>query len=297
MHINRILVTGGSGFIGSHFIRHMLSKYPEVEIVNIDNLSTGSLGNLSDLKNESRYHFVHADMREREVLDAVVSEGVDVVVNTAGLGFSPFQNDQPYVDANVGTLAGLLDYIAKYNSVGGMKVQRFIQLSTYEVYGTGKVKDTHVLDPFSRYAVSKASSDMECSVRVNDSKIPAIVLRTSEVYGAQQNIHQGLSALCTQKDRWLDMKFPYDTYEWLAVQDVANAIDILIHRGKVGEIYHAGSGEYLSIHHIQKAIHTGKIPQVSHTPDDYPQVSSADLRELGWKENVTFEDAFVEMGR
>lgn len=293
MNINRILVTGGSGFVGSHFIRHVLSKYPDVQVVNIDNLSTGNMGNLSDVKTNSRYHFVRADMRQHDTLDAVLSEGVDAVVNAAGVRPSPLGHERSYIDGNVGTLSVLLDRIAHYNGLGGYTVQRFIQLSSYEVYGNTNADDVHRLAPMSRYAVSKAAADMECAVRTDDARIPAIILRACELYGPAQHSQHGLAALRTGKEQWLDMRFPYETYEWLSVYDLANAIDFLIHRGKVGEIYHAGSEEYASIRDIQKAIQGRTGLSVCEQNNDYPLVGSEALLDLGWKPKVRFEEQFL----
>ncbi|MEK7103627.1 MAG: NAD-dependent epimerase/dehydratase family protein [Patescibacteria group bacterium] len=289
MNINRILVTGGSGFVGSHFIRHMLSKYPEVQVVNIDNLSTGNLGNLSDIKTNHRYHFVRADMREHDTLDAVLSEGVDAVVNAAGVCPSPLGHNRSYIDGNVGTLTALLDRIAHYNSLEGYKVQRFIQLSSYEVYGNGGGEPVYHVQPASRYAVSKAAADMECLVRKNDANIPAMILRMSEIHGSGQHIAHGMNALLNNKDQWFDMRFPYETYEWLSVYDVVNAIDFLMHRGKVGEIYHAGSGEYASIRDIQKCVQARTPLMSSKERGDYPDVSAEALWELGWRPKVSLD--------
>ncbi len=292
MNINRILVTGGSGFVGSHCIRHMLLKYPTMQVVNIDNLSMGTIGNLLDHKTNPRYHFVHADMRERDTIDAILSEGVDAVINAAEVRPSPLGRDRSYIEGNVGVLSVLLDRIAHYNALEGYKVQRFIQLSSHEVYGSAKIHDIYRYQPTTRYAVSKAASDMECMVRMSDAHLPTIILRMSELYGVGQHPDQGLSALRGHKQEWLDMRFPYETYEWLGVEDIANAIDFLIHRGKVGEIYHAGSGEYASIRDIQKAIQTGTALKSSQHHGDYPYVRTDDLEALGWRPKMNFEESF-----
>lgn len=293
MNINRILVTGGNGFVGSHFIRHILAKYADAQVVNIDNLSTGSLNNLSDIKTNSRYHFVRADMRQHDTLDAILSEGVDAVVNAAGVRYSPLGHTVSFIDRNVGTLVTLLDRIAHYNALEGYKVQRFIQLSSYEVYGNTLVEDIHHVQPMSRYAVSKAAADMECAVRINDSHIPAIILRTCEVYGPAQHSNHGLTALKNNKEEWLDMRFPYETYEWLSVYDLANAIDFLIHRGKIGETYHAGTGDYASIRDIQRSMQTHTPIQASDQHNDYPAVGADALEALGWKPKVDFVEHFL----
>ena len=295
MNINRILVAGGSGFIGSHCIRHLLAKYPTMQVVNVDNLSTGSIANLSDVKTDRRYHFVRADIRANDTLDAILSEGVDAVINASGVRLSPLGQQRPYIEGNLSTLAVLLDRIAHYNGLEGYQVQRFIQLSSYEVYGNAKVHDAHRFQPVNRYAVSKAAGDMECGVRIHDTRIPAMILRMCELYGPAQHTSYGLAALYAHRQDWLDMRFPYETYEWLSVYDLVNAIDFLIHRGKVGEIYHAGSGEYASVRDIQKAIQNKTSLKSTQQHGDYPLVNAHDLNTLGWVPRVSFEEEMASM--
>jgi len=174
----KLLVTGGAGFIGSNFIRHMLRKYPDYEIVNLDKLTyAGNLANLKDLEDNPRYSFVKGDICDKKVVEDV-SKDVDAIVNFA----AETHVDKSIVDAGTfvttdtyGTYI-LLEAARKYH------IQRFVQISTDEVYGSiekGSFKEMDPLNPSNPYSASKAGADLLVhsyfgapiiSVRINTQK-------------------------------------------------------------------------------------------------------------------------------
>nr|NIM03376.1 NAD-dependent epimerase/dehydratase family protein [bacterium]NIO73643.1 NAD-dependent epimerase/dehydratase family protein [bacterium] len=181
----RLLVTGGAGFIGSNFIRHIIRKYPQYEVINLDKLTyAGNLDNLKDIEKNSNYTFVKGDICDRKIVDES-STDVDVIVNFAAQSHvdRSIIDASDFFDTNIDGTHNLLEAAKRHN------ISRFIQISTDEVYGSigkGSFKETDPLSPSSPYAASKAAADMVVhSYRVTFN-LPTIIARSTNNFGPYQ---------------------------------------------------------------------------------------------------------------
>src|SRR5215475_4565736 len=175
-----ILVTGGCGFIGSNFVRHVLQTEPDVSVVNLDLLTyAGNLANLADLAGHPRYRFVKGDVTDRELVRNIVRQGVSGIVHFAAESHvdRSIHDSGPFVRTNVLGTQVLLDAAREFG------VPRFIQVSTDEVYGslgpTGAFTEETPLAPNSPYSASKASADLLVRSYVHTFALPAVITRCS----------------------------------------------------------------------------------------------------------------------
>lgn len=243
----RLLVTGGAGFIGSNFIRYIIKKYPQYKIINLDKLTyAGNLDNLKDIENNSNYTFVKGDICDIRLVDELTKD-VEAIVNFA----AESHVDRSIIDAsdfirtNIDGTYNLLEATKRH------KISRLIHCSTDEIYGSideGSFKETSPLSPSSPYAASKAAADMVVhSYRVTFN-LPAIVARSSNNFGPYQYPEKIIPLFITNA---LEDK-PVPLYgdgmnvrDWLYVIDNCEAIDLILHKGKEGEIYNIGGGNEL----------------------------------------------------
>src|SRR5262249_15616928 len=178
-HMQRILVTGGCGFIGSEFVRRQLAMYPEVSIVNLDRLTyAGNLENLAEIENDPRYTFARGDISDRAFVDSLLQKtAFDAVVNFAAESHvdRSLLDSGPFVHTNVVGTQVLLDACRK------AKVPKFLQVSTDEVYGslgpTGAFTEETPLAPNSPYSASKAAADLLVRAYHHSFAFPAIITR------------------------------------------------------------------------------------------------------------------------
>jgi len=240
----KILVTGGCGFIGSNFIRYMLEKYTDYEITNLDALTyAGNPYNLTDVTQDSRYTFVEGRIEDRELVAKLIMD-VDWVVNFAAESHvdRSIVNAYPFLQTNVIGLQSLLE--ASKNS----DIERFLHISTDEVYGSlhtesGKFTEETPLAPNSPYAASKASGDLLIRAYNITFNFPAIIARPSNNYGPYQYPEKFIPLMIT--NLLDDRKVPIygeglNIRDWLYVEDTCRALDIILHKGKAGEIYNVG---------------------------------------------------------
>ena len=183
----KILVTGGAGFIGSCFVRHMLKKHPDYKIVNLDCLTyAGNIENLDDVKNNPNYTFVKGNICDKDLVSQIVSD-VDCIVNFAAESHvdRSILNPGIFIETNVQGTLNLLENAKKH------KIQRYLQVSTDEVYGTlgktGYFYETTPLAPNSPYSASKASADMLVRAYFETYKTPVLTTRCSNNYGPYQS--------------------------------------------------------------------------------------------------------------
>ena len=248
----KVLVTGGAGFIGSHYVRSLLAgHYPafaEAEVVVLDLLTyAGTLTNLPDPAGEPRLGFVHGDIRDAEVVAAVMA-GVDVVVHFAA---------ESHVDRSID---GAADFVST-NVVGTQVllaaaldagVSRFVHVSTDEVYGsidTGSWPETHPLEPNSPYSASKAGSDLLARAFHRTHGLPVCITRCSNNYGPHQFPEKVIPLFVSNL---LDgRKVPLygdglNVRDWLHVDDHCRGIQLVAEKGRDGEIYNIGGGTELT---------------------------------------------------
>ncbi len=239
----RLLVTGGAGFIGSNFIRHIFNSHKNYEIVNLDKLTyAGNIENLKDIENDKRYKFVKGDICDEKLVDMLVKD-VDVIVHFAAETHvdRSIENSGVFVKTNVLGTHNLLE-AARRN--GG---KRFHHISTDEVYGalgkTGKFSEKTPYDPRSPYSASKAASDFITRSYYHTHNLPITISNCSNNYGPYQFPEKLIPLLVTNLIE--GKKIPIygkglNVRDWLHVEDHCKAIDVILHKGKIGETYCIG---------------------------------------------------------
>lgn len=244
-----IWITGGAGFIGSHAVRHFLNKYENYRIINIDSLSyAGNLSNLKDVEHHPRYTFVYADITNIEALTkAYLEYPADWILHFAAESHVDRSIMDPlaFIKTNVLGTANLL-MLAKANWKD-LEGKLFFHISTDEVFGSlgedGFFTETTAYDPRSPYSASKASSDHFVRAYHHTYSIPVLISNCSNNYGSYQ-FPEKLIPVVIQN---ILKKNPIPVYgdgsnirDWLYVQDHIEAIDLIAHKGKIGETYAIG---------------------------------------------------------
>ena len=244
-----ILITGGAGFIGSNFVHHMISCYPNCKIINIDKLTyAGNPENLKTIKTE-KYDFIKGDIANKELINNIFSKyNIDIVVNFAAESHvdRSIHDISPFIDTNISGTVNLLE-AAKKSWNNNLDKKLFIQISTDEVYGslgkTGKFTENTPLSPQNPYSSTKASADMIALAFVNTHKLPVIVTRCSNNYGPYQFpeklIPLTLINILNEKEIPIygDGK---QIRDWIYVEDHCEGIKKAILQGKIGEVYNFG---------------------------------------------------------
>jgi len=239
-----LLVTGGCGFIGSNFVRHVLDTEADTRVVNFDALTyAGNPDNLADVAADPRYRFVHADITDREAVRSTLRAGVNAIVNFAAESHvdRSIHESGPFVRTNVLGTQILLDAAREF------KVGRFVQISTDEVYGslgpTGFFTEQTPLAPNSPYAASKAAADMLVRSYVHTFGLPAVITRCSNNYGPYQFPEKVIPLFITNLLR--DQPVPVygdglNVRDWIHVRDHCAAILKVLREAKIGEVYNVG---------------------------------------------------------
>lgn len=244
----KILVTGGAGFIGGNFIHYMVDKYPEDMIVNLDKLTyAGNLETCKPVENKSNYKFIKGDIAEREfIFDLFEKEHFDIVVNFAAESHVDRSIEDPeiFVKTNVNGTTTLLDACNKYG------IKRYHQVSTDEVYGDLPIDrpdlfftETTPLHTSSPYSASKASADLLVQAYNRTFKIPTTISRCSNNYGPYHFPEKLIPLMIANalNDKELPVYGKGDNVrDWLYVEDHCIAIDLIIRKGTVGEVYNIG---------------------------------------------------------
>ena len=298
----KLLVTGGAGFIGSCFVRHILNKYSDYKVINLDALTyCGNLENLNDIKNNPNYTFVKGNICDKKLAQELISE-VDCVVNFAAESHvdNSIKNPEIFVETNV---QGTLNLLQASKELG---IERFLQVSTDEVYGTlgktGYFYESTPLAPNSPYSASKASADLLVRAYYETYKMPVLNTRCSNNYGPYQYPEKLIPFFISQLLKGEKVPVYGDglnVRDWLYVYDHCAAIDVVLHKGKVGEIYNIGGHNEktnLEITHlILKAM--GKDESSIKYVEDrlghdrrYAISNDKITSELGWKPSLTFEE-------
>jgi dTDP-glucose 4,6-dehydratase len=240
----RILVTGGCGFIGSNFVRHLLAHSAHT-IINLDKLTyAGNLENLTDVDKDPRYRFVRADIAEEADVARACEGGVDAIVNFAAESHVDRSIIDPaaFIRTNIHGTYNLLEW-ARHNGV-----TKFVQVSTDEVYGslgaTGKFTETTPLSPNSPYSASKASADLLAMAYVKTFGTPAVITRCSNNYGPYQFPEKLIPLLITNAVQDIELPIYGDGMnirDWIHVEDHCRAIALVLEQGKVGCVYNVGA--------------------------------------------------------
>jgi len=299
----KILVTGGAGFIGSNFIRHLLGTRRNVGILNFDKLTyAGNPESLGDLASDSRYDFVRGDISDSAAVSDVFKRGFDAVVNFA----AETHVDRSIEDASPFVLTNVLGAQCLLEAARAAKLPRFVHISTDEVYGSAPAGESFteetILDPRSPYAASKASADHFVTAYANTYGVSAIILRCTNNYGPFQFPEKLIPLIIANAQEGKTLPIYGDGMQerdWLFVEDYCRAITLALEKGKTGEIYNVSAGSPQPNLKIVKTIlqHLGKpetlLQYVKDRPGHdrrYALDSSKIRRELGWQPQVAFED-------
>ncbi|QDY84358.1 dTDP-glucose 4,6-dehydratase [Paenibacillus polymyxa] len=303
----KLLVTGGAGFIGSNFVLYMLKQHPDYEIVNVDALTyAGNLENLKSIEDHPKHTFVKADITNAQVMDQLMQQGIDVVVNFAAESHVDRSILEPevFVKTNVLGTQVLLDAAKKYN------VTKFVQVSTDEVYGslgeTGLFTEETPLQPNSPYSASKAGGDLLVRAYHETFGLPVNITRCSNNYGPYQFPEKLIPLMISRA--LSDQQLPVygdglNIRDWLYVEDHCSAIDLVIHQGKLGEVYNIGGNNERTNVHIVKTIleELGKPESLISYVQDRPGHDrrygidpTKTMNELGWKPKHSFETGIKE---
>jgi dTDP-glucose 4,6-dehydratase len=297
----KLLATGGAGFIGSNFVRHVLREHPADRVVNLDKLTyAGNPANLADVQRDPRYTFVHGDICDAALVREVLA-GVDAVVNFA----AESHVDRSLVEPDGFLRTDVFGVFTLLEAVRDLKTARFLHVSTDEVYGSvtqGSSTEQDALRPSNPYSASKAAGDLLALSYWRTHGLPVVITRSSNNFGPHQYPEKVVPLFITNA---LDDQ-PLPLYgdgrhvrDWLYVQDNCAAIDLVLRRGRDGEVYNVGGG-----HEVENVVLTREILRLTGKPDslirrvtDRPghdrrySVDSTKVGQLGWAPRHAFATA------
>lgn len=299
-----LLVTGGAGFIGSNFIRYIIKKYPEYRIINLDKLTyAGNLQNLKDIEDKENYRFVRGDICDREIIkDLFEHNKIDAVINFAAESHvdRSIQDPGVFIQTDVYGVFVLLEAVKKYDT----KV--FLQISTDEVYGSienGSFKESDPLRPNSPYSASKAGAEMIVRSFYKTYGTPILITRTSNNFGPYQYPEKLIPLFVTNLIDGKKVPLYGDgmnVRDWIYVDDNCRALDLVLHKGIIGDIYNIGAGnEKPNIWITKKLLELLDKPETMIEPVEdrlgHDRRYSVDMTkiesELGWSVEIDFEEA------
>jgi dTDP-glucose 4,6-dehydratase len=297
-----LLVTGGAGFIGSNFVRFLLGRCPRLRIINLDKLTyAGNLNNLRDIERDPRYEFVRGDIRDRRLVDRLMKRARGVVHFAA----------ETHVDRSI-LAAGefvLTDVHGTFTLLEALRhaphVEFFLHVSTDEVYGsrrTGFFKEEDAFYPSSPYAASKAGADRLAFAYWVTYQLPILIIRPSNNFGPYQYPEKFIPLFATNalEDKPLPLYGQgLNVRDWLYVEDCCRAVEIIIKKGRPGEVYNAGAGnEERNIDVARTIVDALGKPRnlIQLVPDRLGHdwryaLDCRKLRALGWRPEAKFKEA------
>jgi len=299
----RILVTGGCGFIGSNFILHLLERYPNAQVVNLDKLTYASnQASLRDVEGDPRYRFVQGDICDGELVDGLMAE-VDVVFNFA----AETHVDRSLMEAGSFILTDVLGtHVLLDSARRHPNVKRFVQVSTDEVYGEMSpgawAKESDPLHPRSPYAASKAGGDAQCNAFFETYGLPVIITRAANNIGPRQHIEKMVPLFVTSAMR--DEPLPLygdgrQVRDWLYVEDHCRALELIAREGEPGEVYNIGADNHQEnirvaeaiLQLLEKPLSLIRFVEDRKGHDRRYAVDSSRLKALGWAPELDFFSA------
>ena len=298
----KIMVTGGAGFIGSNFIHYLLREYDDIKVINYDKLTyAGNLDNLKDIENDARYHFIKGDICDKELVERVIKEyGIEQIINFAAESHvdRSITGPEPFIKTDVFGTFTLLEASRKFD------VERYVQISTDEVYGSikeGSFSEKDALNPSSPYSASKAGADMLVIAYNKTYGLNTVITRSSNNYGPYQYPEKLIPVLIIRALH--DKPLPIygegtNVRDWLYVEDNCKAIDLVRRKGKEGEIYNiAANDEWRNIDVAKLILQILNKPESLITfVEDRPghdfrySLKIDKIKALGWKPEINFPD-------
>ena len=299
----KLLVTGGSGFIGSNFVRHVLATHPDDRVVNLDKLTyAGNPANLADIERDPRYAFVQGDVGDAKVVREVI-RGVDAVVSFA----AESHVDRSLVEPDAFLRTDVFGVFTLLEAVKELKIPRLLHISTDEVYGSvarGSSREIDPLRPSNPYSASKAGGDLLALAYWQTHRLPVLITRSSNNFGPSQYPEKVIPLFVTNAldDQLLPLYGDgKNVRDWLYVLDNCAAIDLVLRKGGEGEVYNIGGG-----HEVENVVLTRQILQLTGKPEslikpvkDRPghdrrySLDSKKVRQLGWTPRHRFPDALA----
>ena len=299
----KLLVTGGAGFIGSNFIRHVLAAHPDDRVINLDKLTyAGNPANLADVAGSPRYTFVHGDICDAKLVRDVARD-VDAVVNLA----AETHVDRSLLEPDAFLRTDVFGVFTLLEAVRDLKIPRFLHVSTDEVYGsvaTGSSRESDPLRPSNPYSASKAGGDLLALAYWQTHRVPVIVTRSSNNFGPYQYPEKVIPLFITNAIE--DEPLPLygdgrNVRDWLYVLDNCAAIDLVLRQGKEGEVYNIGGGT-----EVENIVLTRQILRLVGKPEtlirpvkDRPghdrrySLDDKKMRQLGWAARHPFPEALA----
>lgn len=305
----KLLITGTAGFIGSNFIRYLLDRVEEVQIISLDSLDyAGDRINLKTIPGgieSDRHRFIHGSICDAGLVDEVVSSGVDGIINLAAHTHvdRAYYTPELFIKNNVEGVLNLLRATSRYN------VGRFLQVSTDEVYGStsphNPCDEEAPLRPGNFYSSSKAAADLYIAAAVNTDKIDAVIIRGTNNFGPRQFPEKVIPFFTRRFMQGETVPIYGDgaqMRDWLHVDDFCRAIWKVFSRGRSGQIYNAGAGNHITnLELAQKLAHIlGADPALIKLVADRPghdfcyAVNWDKIALLGWEPTADFDEKLVE---
>jgi dTDP-glucose 4,6-dehydratase len=297
----KLLVTGGSGFIGSNFIRWILTEHPDDSVLNLDKLTyAGNPANLADVERDPRYTFVHGDIGDAKLVRDV-ARGMDAIVNFA----APSHVDRSILDPDEFLKTNVLGVQVLLDAARELRIPRMLQISTDEVYGSiasGAAREDAPLQPSNPYSAAKAGGDLLALAAWRTHGVPVVITRSSNNFGPYQYPEKLVPLFVTNalEDRPLPLYGDgRQVRDWLYVLDNCAAIDLVLRRGREGEVYNIGGG-----HEVANLAITGEILRLLGKPEGLIQpvadrpghdrryaLDATRVRQLGWAPRHPFASA------
>ena len=307
----KLLVTGGAGFIGSNFVQYILEKYPDYEVVNLDALTyAASLDNLQEVMNNPRHRFVNGRIEDGDLVDKLVP-GINSIINFAAESHvdRSIVEPQVFMKTNVMGTQVLLDAALRH------KVKLFYQISTDEVYGALRLDskerftEDSQLRPNSPYSASKTAADLLVWAYHRTYNLPVVISRCSNNYGPRQHPEKFIPTVILNALQDKPVPIYGDglyVRDWIHVFDHCRAIDLIMHKGHVGEVYNVGADNEVANIDLSRQILRilGKPEKLLTSVKDRPghdrryAVESKKLQgQLGWAPSIHFDEGLARTVR
>lgn len=299
-----VLITGGAGFIGSHFTEYLMAQYPDYQVRVLDALTyAGRRENLAALEGNPRLAFIHGDVRDKATVQQAM-EGTHYVVHFA----AETHVDRSILDPDAFITTDVYGTFVMLETARRLRVERFVHVSTDEVYGSieqGAFREEAPLQPSSPYAASKAGADLLAQAYYRTYGVPVLIVRPSNTFGPRQYPEKLIPFFTVRALNEQPLPLYGDGQQqrdWLYVRDHVQAIDTVLHRGQIGEAYNiAGGNERTNMEITRIILNTlnkpeSLIQQVQDRPghDRRYALDDSKIRALGWQPEADLETALRE---